>query len=447
MKKGIRDIVVILFSRGSSMAIALGMQSALAWLLGKEGRGEYAVCLVFSSLAAVILSFGMDWSANYFISSKKMTLNESVSFSWFYILVVCLIGCPLAYLLTLLPVEFFEKAPRQAFRLSVLWIASLMIFNFASSQLRGLREFNFLAAATISQAVLVLVGTIIGIKVLSMGILAPIAAGVIGPILFCIATLVWLRRKHALSWAFPGREKIGQALHYGMRTFWGTFGMLANARIGTLLLAFFVSEGQIGLFAVSMGFLAQIITLSDVVGSVVQPRVAACEKGRPELVALCCRMVVTLSIIVCLLILVFSRPLIRILFSSDFLPVIPLLYILTPGVIIRCAGKTLFPYFNGIDRPGIVSIATIFNLAANILLLVVLLPQYGLVGAAWAATGGYVVSTVFLCGTFTRLSAVPIRNILFVRRSDFDLLKSIIETNKPWIKLSDALGRSQQFRE
>lgn len=425
MKKGFQDIIVTLFSRGSSMAIALGMQSALAWMLGKDGRGEYAVCLVFSSLVGVVMAFGMDWASNYFISSKKMTLNESVSFSWVYILLTCAIGCPVAYFTTLLPIEFFQKAPPAAFKLSVIWIAALMIFNFSASQLRGLREFNFLAAATISQGLIILVGTVIGIHFLSMGVLAPIAAGIIGPVLFSIASLIWLRKKHKLAWQFPAFSKIKEALHYGMRTFWGTFSMLANIRIGTILLAFFVSKGEIGLFAVAMGLLSQIVTLADVIGSVVQPRVAACEKGRPELISLCCRLVVALSVVACLVVIVFSKPLVAILFSSDFLPVLPLLFILIPGIIIRCAGKSLFPYFNGIDKPGVVSIATILNLAANILLLVVLLPVLGLAGAAWATTGGYVISSLYLFIAFVHFSKMPILDILLVQKADLNLFKSL----------------------
>jgi O-antigen/teichoic acid export membrane protein len=424
MKKGIQDILVTLFSRGSSMAIALGTQSALAWLLGKEGRGEYAVCLVFTSLSVVILTFGMDWAANYSIASKKLTLSESTTFSGFYIFAVCFIGCPLVYLLTLWPVDFFQKAPPEAFRLSIFWIAASMMFNFNSAQLRGLREFNFLAAATISQSLFILVGTIVGIKILGMDVLAPIAAGITGSILFCIVTLIWLKSRYALSWAFPAWQKIRQELHYGLRTFWGTLGMQVNIQIGTILLAFFVSEGQIGLFAVAMGLLSQIGNVSDVVGSVVQPRVSACEKGRPELVMLCCRIVIMLSIIACLFILVFSRPLVATLFSAEFLPVIPLLFILTPGIIIRCAGKSLFPYFNGINRPGVVSVATILNLAVNILLLVILLPKWGLPGAAWATTSGYVVSSLYLFVAFISFSKMSIWKMLLIQTSDFRLVGS-----------------------
>lgn len=412
-----------LFSRGSAMAISLGTQSALAWLLGKEGRGEYAVCLVFTSLLTVILSFGMDWASNYSIASKKLTLNESASFSACYIFLACLIGCPLAYLLTFLPIDFFDKASPAAFKLSIFWIAALMLFNFTSAQLRGLQKFNFLAVATVFHSLFVLIGTIIGIRVLTWGVLSPIAAGITGSTLFSVVTVLWFKIKYGLSWRIPDLRKIRTELHYGMRTFWGTFGMLANAQIGTIILAFFVDQGSLGVFAVAMGFLSQIITLSDVVGSVVQPRASASEKGRPELVALCSRMVVTVSVIACLLILVFSRPLITILFSAEFLPAIPLLFILAPGIVVRSCGKSLFPYFNGIDRPGIVSVATALNLVVNTLLLMIFAPGLGLSGAALAATVGYIASTVYLVFTFIRLSRQPMTSVMIMKGSDLWLLR------------------------
>jgi O-antigen/teichoic acid export membrane protein len=139
---------------------------------------------------------------------------------------------------------------------------------------------------------------------------------------------------------------------------------------------------------------------------------------------LCCRIVIMLSIIACLFILVFSRPLVATLFSAEFLPVIPLLFILTPGIIIRCAGKSLFPYFNGINRPGVVSVATILNLAVNILLLVILLPKWGLPGAAWATTSGYVVSSLYLFVAFISFSKMSIWKMLLIQTSDFRLVGS-----------------------
>jgi len=235
-----------------------------------------------------------------------------------------------------------------------------------------------------------------------------------------------LKREYELSWEYPAWEKIRDEVHYGMRTFWGTFGMLANAQIGTILLAFFVDEGQLGLFAVAMGFLAQIITLSDVVGAVVQPRVSADEEGRPELVAMCSRLVVALSVMACLSILVFSRPLVSILFSKEFMPVVPLLFILTPGIVLRCAGKSLFPYFNGTNHPGVVSIATFLNFVVNILLLILLVPKYALAGAAFAAVGGYAVSTVFLVICFYKLSRFPVNSIFIIRWKDLKLIRDIV---------------------
>jgi O-antigen/teichoic acid export membrane protein len=65
-------------------------------------------------------------------------------------------------------------------------------------------------------------------------------------------------------------------------------------------------------------------------------------------------------------------------------------------------------------------------LLVNALLLVILVPKYGLSGAALAATSGYGASTILLLMEFKKLSRFSIWDVMVIRWTDVKLLKNIV---------------------
>jgi len=416
----------MLTSRGMVMALTLVNQSILAKFLGPAGRGEYALCMIFATLACAGLLLGMDWSITYFVSAKRISRNQALSVSLLATLLVLVVGVPAGLAVIRIPLVFFSKAPRQAFLMAVFWIHSMALFGCLTGALRGTGEFRFLSLLLPLRWLAVIGGTVVAVQVLRWGVLGPIAAEMSGTAAMTVAILVRGRMTQAFHLELPSWKTIREMAHYGMRILVGSVGMLVNAHIGTLLLGFFATREQIGEFAVAMGILAVITSVSDVTGQVIQPRVARDERGRPELVALCSRGMTLVSAAGMVVILLLAKPLFAVMFTKDFYPAIPLLWILAPAVVIRCASKCLLPYFNGTNRPGIGSIATVVNLAVNLGLLIVLLPWLGLPGAAWAASVSYFACAAVLVYFFARSSGLKASELFFPRRSDWRDVRSYL---------------------
>ena len=248
MQAGIRDIFVMLSSRGATIVIALAFQSALAWLLGPDGRGQYAVCMTFQLMLSYFFIFGLDWSAKYYVASNKLSLSEAVSLFWTHLVFLILIGCPLGLCLCKLPISFFAKAPSEAFLLSTFWMVSSSAFIIATAHLQALKAFPLLAACSILYGLLSLAIAIFCIFFLNMGLLGAIAADMISSTLIVIFIQFRLFARYRFSWQFPAASKIKVFFFYGWRTFIGTMAMQLNLRISTILLAFFSTEAQIGFF-------------------------------------------------------------------------------------------------------------------------------------------------------------------------------------------------------
>ena len=150
----------------------------------------------------------------------------------------------------------------------------------------------------------------------------------------------------------------------------------------------------------------------------VLPRVAGDKRGRPELVAQLSRLTLIAAGVALLLLIALRRPIVSIFLSTDFLPALPLIWIIAPGMLLRAGSKILTPYFMGTGRPAICSWAVAIGMVINVGALLTLLPRIGLPGAAWAMSLGYVGSSLVLAVAFTKASGLSVGEIWMIRRSD-----------------------------
>ena len=422
---GVRDLLAMTMSRFSTIALAVATQSVLAWMLGPAGRGEYATCMVFALLMGVILAFGQPLAISYFVSAKTITANQAISFLFLSATVSTLLVTIVGVVCIQLPLPFFEKAPYSAFVVSIGWAMCLLWSDYVQFLMQGMRRFGLLARLSVMRSVIALAGTALLTSCTTLGILGPIAADAFASICLVTVGLLSLLRSIRYRWCLPLLHRARALLHYGARAYASSIGMPINTTIGTVLVAFLATKSEIGVFSLSMGVLLQFVSFSIVLSNVLQPRVAANSDGRADLVAFCCRAVLLLIGVSLGAVLLLSRPLVTALFSDQFLPAVPLFWILAPGVLVRCVAKCTESYFNGTNRPGVISTATVVNLVVNIVAVIVLLPALGACGAACAATLGYFCNAAVLIWSFCRHSKMSLASVL-PRPADLSRLRSLL---------------------
>jgi O-antigen/teichoic acid export membrane protein len=92
---------------------------------------------------------------------------------------------------------------------------------------------------------------------------------------------------------------------------------------------------------------------------------------------------------------------------------LPAFLVLLPGAVSFSVGKVMISYLAGRGHPGLISIGTIASLVLNVALNIVLIPLFGIVGAALASLVSYTFQAVVALTFASRLSGLsPFR--LFV---------------------------------
>ncbi len=413
---GGQDTVIVFATQVGMVIFGLAIQSLLAYTLLPEGRGSFALCVVFASILGVLFTPGAQQGAQYFIMTKQATISEGVGAA----LAICLVGGALAIALAVpfihSDIAFFHKAETRSFYLALVLMPVMAFSGAMEYQLAGLRRFGHLAVFALAHAALNILVLLVLVWVGRLGVAGAVAA-VIGAHGCMVVLCLWyLRRRHGLVLTNPFRAVSARIVGYGLRFHPAGIGSALEMSAGVLILGLFASQAEIGLFATASALMFRLRMISDAVGNALLPRIAG--SGRPELTTLCLRVVSCGTVAAILAVLAISTPLVRILFSEAFLPAVPLLWIIAPGVLAYAGVGILGTYFKSIDRPGICSWAVSLGLAVNLIAIPALYPVVGVSAAAWGLTLGMICRLVFLAAAFARATRMRWFSIWLPRPSD-----------------------------
>ena len=179
MTAGFKDLSWSLGSRVASTVFAVAVQSCLAWFLGPEGRGAYAVCLVFASLIGIVFELGTDTAGAYMVASGRLSLSKG--------LIACMLlaggmgiaGMGAGALLLQLPLEYFTKADMSSFWISLLMIPLLLIYQSMMRLMTAIKRFDAYALFAFVYSFVSLASVVLLVHVMGWGVNGALWAQVI----------------------------------------------------------------------------------------------------------------------------------------------------------------------------------------------------------------------------------------------------------------------------
>jgi len=425
MREGTKDTAIALTSRLAVVAFGIGIQSALAWLLGTDGRGSYAVCLIFATILGLIFTLGSDRAGQYFVASGRMSRSEGVTSSLILLLGGAAVAMIVGRALMMLDLPFFEKADRSSFIVSLGIIPFVGLNNAYTLYFVGLRRFKWMAVVQVVNIAVHFLATLVLVLWLRLGVNGALASIIVAGLTTSVVALSLLRREGALRSCRRSAIGYRSLLSYGMRFLVAKLSNVLNLRVGTMILAFFVAPSDIGLFAAASALVMRVTIVPKATEMALFSRVAGHSDGRPELVTQAGRVSALFAGAVLVVMAVVAVPLVRILLSDEFLPAVPLIWIIIPGVFLRASTIVYSAYFMGTNRPAICSTSVGIGTLVNIVVLMLLLPVIGLAGAAWAMTAGYAAGAIILVASFGRVTGRSFRESWTLRSEDLALVRSI----------------------
>ena len=422
---GGQEVVLLLATQVGVVLAGVATQSLTAYILLPEGRGAYAVCLLFGFLFGALFTPGADRGAQYFVMAGRTSVSQGVSIASAICVGGAGLGVAAAIPLIHSDVAFFQKADTRSFYFALSLVPLTACSTSLHLQLAGLRRFAKLALFSLLQSMTNVVMISVLVWGLDLGVDGAVASVALGHAVFIGACISDLRRSCGLVPELPRRADVARVLGYGWKGYVARTGAMLDERVGILFLGMLASRADIGVFAVGIALMTRFTMIPNSVVPSIMPRIAKDAEGRPDLVTLSTRGVYWATGAALAGLLAISSPLVRVLLSEAFLPVVPILWVLAPGILALSGSLVMMAYFNSVNRPDVCSWATGVGLSANVGSLVILYPLLGFEAAAWAMTIGFVSRSVFLLFMYRRAARVSLVSLWLPQRGDATRLRDL----------------------
>lgn len=424
----VRHLLLSMGTRLAMIALRLMRNVLLARILGPSERGLFALLSTLPDLISAATSGGLNTAVGY-QAAKQRSMGLLLS-------QVLIYGCLVAGALTLICVALARALGNElevttqlgllawllllAVPLTVLKSGLLTLHNATG----GVGAFNALRLTESLVPLLLFVGMFWMWQ--SAALEAALISWLLGLSLVVLLGLYWLGKQHSirLCWDRSGQREL---LSYSAKSHPDLLFQQVILRSDYLFISAMLGSAALGHYAMASAAAELLLIVPEAVTTPLMKRLLQQDAGMDKLTPLALRLTATVMLGACLSMALIGEWLIVTLFGAEYQPAYPALLALLPGLFGLCYASILRLDLLGKDRPGTVSLMMGLGAALNLVLNMLLIPAYGIVGAAMASSIAYLAVTLAMLLLYCKLSRVAFWQTLLVLPSDLAPLRQMLQ--------------------
>ena len=378
------------------LVVTLNM-ALVARQLGTEGKGLLQLGTLTVSMLALFLSGGLAIANIYFAGSRLLDVSTLTSVSVTYTLLATLIGVVLVILLFSVGAVtwLLPNVPDWLLGLMIICFPSELLRSFCYAILQGIQKIVIVNRLVLWHGLITLLLTLILVLRATLGLSAAAAAYVIAS---WLSLFLATRRLSHEGGKFRPTWNIAvlrQMLALGLKGYVGNVLQFYNYRLDNFIVNSYLGASEVGVYSISVRMAELLWRFPDAVSFVILPKAAATDRQimnrfTPRIF----RLTLVITTLGAFFLTLIGKPFIQIVYSSLFLSAFaPMLWLL-PGVVLLGSAKVLtneiagrgYPHYNSINSGLALVLTVIFDL--------LLIPRWGVVGAAAASTISYTATFI-----------------------------------------------------
>ncbi len=424
-----RDSLGTIFTKFILIGLKLGVSVITARFLGPQGKGIFYSSTLVTGTANMIGNLSLGESLIYMISRRKIPVRKIFGTVVFLTLLLTgIICCCLYLLLPLLKRTFLKDIPESYFLFIFLLVPLFTATYLVPSSLRALKRFGTANLLTIVTRGIILVVIVSALSIYNATAkTALVAFSLATAINFCLYfyfLYIHSEKNISISWtSIVPTIKYGGAMH---------LGIILNEmeyRIDIFLLLLFLSPTEVGIYSVSVAMAQILWYVTNSVNNVLFPRISSQTDNDISFFNHVLKYVLFANISIAILLVISGYPLVLILYGNDFLGAYPVFLVLLPGLIADVMSRTIISWIKGIGQPLLLSYVSAITLIANIGLNCLLIPKFGIMGAAVSSTLSYSLRSVILLSIFVKKTKSSIRPLFIFGKTEWlESKKLLFET-------------------
>jgi O-antigen/teichoic acid export membrane protein len=426
----LRDAFITIVTRFGLAFLIFATDIALARLLGPSAKGRFALVLLYSQLAALIVGWGMDQALAVVAGRDRQTAREGMANALVWTAVVG--GAAVLVSLWLYGVP--SVGPPHGPLSHVIPNLSAAQFTFAAFALPGELFFSIgLFALLGRKRVLpyslirvarrgILLATIVAVAAIARLSLDVALALNLASLAVTAILILWVAARDDALGFRPSARLLAEELRFGTRSLPGSLAERLQFRGDAFLINLILGVRQTGIYSVTSGLAETLWYIPNAMGTVMFSRAVDPKLDAGRIAAVLTRTTLAVAFVTALPAWFLGPRLVRIVYGAQFADAGVALRLILPGIVAYSVVAVLSRYITGQGRPGTGTLILVAGLALNIAANLVLIPVYGIRGAAAASSLSYIATAALTLIVFHRLSDRGLRETLIIRSSDIRAL-------------------------
>ena len=403
---------------------AMGVIAARA--LGPEGLGTFAIAMLIPNLASLFLQLGIGMATVYFMGQKKYPADVLAG----NVLSVSIVTSVIVLPVYVLCIPFLQRTVAVGIDADALVLIGASIpFALISRHLLyiflGLQHIDGYNQLRVLRAAANLVLLVVAVIVLGMGATGAVWSVTLGWLIMALYGLWALRKVISVRLYWSG-DVLRDCLKLGLQGFLSNLFQFFNYRLDVLILSFFLGVTAVGIYSTAVTIAEMLWYVPEAIATVLFPKTAASSTEElRSFTPIVTRNVFVFTLLTSILMAAFSYPVVTIIFGGRYVDSVLPLQLLLPGVVLLSVNKVLASDLAGRGLLLYNTVASLVGLFATVVLDVVLIPLWGISGAAVASSVSYILSTLVVLVLYVRVSGNRPREVLIPEAADRDLFRTI----------------------
>jgi stage V sporulation protein B len=348
---------------------------------------------------------------------------------------------------------FKDPQALMVLRVLVFYIPLTVFYYVLLGFFRGFQKTHILASLESIKSIVMLIFIVLFAS-LGLGIFAPVWAYLLVYVVLVILFVYPLLKTYNIfsNHILDFKGVAVAMVAFGFPSLLSSFGSRFISYFDTLMLTYFSTLEQVGIYNIVLPTALVFMMLSGAVGAIFMPLISELwaknkKKKITEALDLLYKYIFLVGFPIILSVFVFSDVFIRMFFGQEFLSGDIAFKILLVGALFNILASLNHQYLGGIGKPKKVMKIMLIATGVNIMMNLVLIPTLGITGAAIATSASYLCMLVISMSIIKRTIKIrlPIRSWLVtlvssaVFLSVVYLLKYLLDVNV-WLKSGIALS-------
>jgi len=389
------------------LLLAIANSAIIARWLGPAGKGTLYLAMLAPGVLSLVLGAGVGVANVYFAGARRLAISQLTRNSVGFALLATLVGVVAVagaivtgWLNKLLP-----GVPIGIAALAMLAFPIGLLASYFTAVLQGLQRIIKINVVSLTQGALTLALTLLCVVGMRLNLLGGVVANLGAGFGVLLLAATFLRREGGAFTPNWQGTVLRPTLAFGLRGYVGNVLQFFNYRLDAFIVNFFLGPAGVGIYGVSVALAELLWHLPNAVSFVIFPKASATSpETMNRFTPRVFRGVLGLTALGGLGLVVTGRFLIRIIYTTAFDAAYGAMLALLPGVILLGGAKVLTNEIAGRGYPQYNSISSALGLVLTIILDILLIPRFGILGAALASSAAYAAIFVAAIAFYGRVS-------------------------------------------